>query len=157
MMKTTTATLSRQKQAITWAMLSKTFQDAIIITHELGLRYIWIDSLCIIQDDTSDWEEESKKMAAIYGNSKVTIAAVKSKDGDGGCFMEIDKFVFFTHPTSSMSIAIRKLINHDEYRVSGANMDKLPLFSRGWTYKKSYWTQECCIIHPWKSSSSVGH
>ena len=60
---TTTATLESRKKGIGYNQLSKTFQDAVVITHELGLRYIWIDSLCILQDDLSDWETESKNMA----------------------------------------------------------------------------------------------
>ena len=35
--------------------LTKTFRDAVHITQYLGFRYLWIDSLCIIQDDTADW------------------------------------------------------------------------------------------------------
>jgi Heterokaryon incompatibility protein (HET) len=44
---------------IEWSGLSKTFQDAILITQVLHIEYLWIDSLCIIQDDKSDWAAES--------------------------------------------------------------------------------------------------
>jgi hypothetical protein len=83
---TTQETPRSRLAAIPWKDLSRTFQDAIIITNNLGYRYIWIDSLCIIQNDHQDWELESKNMASIYQNSILTIAASKSKDGDGGCF-----------------------------------------------------------------------
>jgi hypothetical protein len=83
---TTTATLELRKKGIAWSELSKTFQDAVVITGKLGLRYIWIDSLCIIQDDLWDWEIESKKMADIYEASMLTIAAAKAQDGESGCF-----------------------------------------------------------------------
>jgi hypothetical protein len=53
--------------------------------HE-GLQYLWIDSLCIIQDSSSDWEGESVKMADIYGNSFLTITANLQADSNGGCF-----------------------------------------------------------------------
>jgi hypothetical protein len=50
-------------------MLCKTYKDAIALTHALGISFLWIDSLCIIQDDAADWEAESGNMASIYENS----------------------------------------------------------------------------------------
>ena len=83
---TTKATLGQRKLEVQWPRLSRTFQDAINITRALGIRYIWIDSLCIIQDDKEDWERESAKMAEIYSCSYLNLAATGSADGDGGCF-----------------------------------------------------------------------
>ena len=51
------------------------FQDAIVTTWKLGIQYLWIDSLCIIQDSKDDWEIESAKMGAVYRNAYVTIVA----------------------------------------------------------------------------------
>lgn len=45
---------------------------------KLGLQYIWIDSLCIVQDDKSDWSIEAAKMGEIYRNAHITIAAASS-------------------------------------------------------------------------------
>ena len=73
---TTTSTNDEQHcDKIDWELLPKTFQDAIIITHGLGLQYLWIDSLCIVQDSENDWREQSAIMKDIYGYSYVTIAA----------------------------------------------------------------------------------
>lgn len=58
------------------ASLAKNFQDAILVTRELGYRYVWIDSLCIIQDSAKDWEHECIRMEAVYANAAITIAAV---------------------------------------------------------------------------------
>ena len=52
---TTRSTFEDRTKGIAWDDLSKTFQDAICLTRTLGFRYIWIDSLCIIQDDARDW------------------------------------------------------------------------------------------------------
>lgn len=49
--KTEASSLQHKKAGIAWADLPKTFQDAIIVTSKLGFEYIWIDSLCIVQDD----------------------------------------------------------------------------------------------------------
>ncbi|PVH85646.1 heterokaryon incompatibility, partial [Cadophora sp. DSE1049] len=67
--------------------LSKTFKEAIHIATQLGLQYIWIDSLCIVQDDAEDWAREAVQMSDVYGNSFINIAAGDSEDGRGGCFL----------------------------------------------------------------------
>jgi Heterokaryon incompatibility protein (HET) len=66
--------------------LCKTHQDAILITRRLGFKYLWIDALCIVQDDYADWEDESSKMFSIYRDSVLTLAAASSSNGDGGIF-----------------------------------------------------------------------
>lgn len=66
--------------------LTKTFRDAMTTTRALGFRYIWIDSLCIIQDDPIDWEKEAVLMASVYGGSSLNLAAVDAPDGTFGCF-----------------------------------------------------------------------
>lgn len=66
--------------------MPKTFRDAIAISKELGIQYIWIDSLCIIQDSASDWAYEAARMASVYLGALVTIAAVWGSNGTCGCF-----------------------------------------------------------------------
>jgi len=62
-----------------------TFRDALLITRGLGFRYLWIDSLCIIQDTLgADWIKESPYMAHIYGNATITISADASSDSNTG-------------------------------------------------------------------------
>ncbi|KAH8710106.1 heterokaryon incompatibility protein-domain-containing protein, partial [Phaeosphaeriaceae sp. PMI808] len=81
---TETANLRERCTAICWASLPKTFQDAITITRKLGIRYLWIDSLCILQDDSADWDIELAKMGDIYKNSYLTIAVVSASDDQTG-------------------------------------------------------------------------
>lgn len=52
--------------------------DAILVTRELDLEWLWIDALCIIQDDKEDWETESSKMASAYGGAFLTIIPLRS-------------------------------------------------------------------------------
>lgn len=66
--------------------LPKTFQDAFYIAFKLNIRFIWIDSLCIIQDDEDDWLTQASKMGSIYEGASCNIAATWAPDGDGGCF-----------------------------------------------------------------------
>lgn len=74
-LKTTQANLQNHLQHIPWASIPKTFQDAITITRRIGLDYVWIDSLCIVQDDHQEWLKESKRMGSIYEQAETTIAA----------------------------------------------------------------------------------
>ena len=60
--------------------MPRTIQDAIRISRQLGILYLWVDALCIIQDSTEDWDAESGKMAAVYGNAYLTILAALSPD-----------------------------------------------------------------------------
>lgn len=89
LLETTPDNFGEFERSIPWDRTPTTFRDAIEFARGLGLRYIWIDSLCIIQHDTgnpSDWQKESSRMASIYENSYVTLAAVTSKDSTISCF-----------------------------------------------------------------------
>lgn len=72
--------------------LTQTHRDSLVITHRLGYHYIWIDSLCIIQDSIEDWRAESAKMASIYGNTVCNIAA-KGATSHAGCFVRRNPLV----------------------------------------------------------------
>jgi hypothetical protein len=82
----TTRTYKEFFQRIAIMSLPQTFQDAIQLTRRLGIRYLWIDSLCIIQDSREDWLEQSAVMGDIYQYSYLNIAATKSTDPYGGLF-----------------------------------------------------------------------
>ena len=72
-------------QDVPFGDLPQTFKDAVSITLRLGYNALWIDALCIIQDDKDDVAEEIPRMGTIYGNSTCTIAALSSRGSDGGC------------------------------------------------------------------------
>ena len=118
--KTTTANLAFRRVSLNPSTLPRTFYEAALITQALGMRYLWIDALCIIQDDTADWEKEAAGMAAVYQGSALTIAASAARDGSLGCFVEPDaqtgrfrdpddpakrdarRPAFLSHPTQSV-------------------------------------------------------
>lgn len=70
--------------------LPKTFRQAIQVCRWLDYRYIWIDSLCIIQDSAQDWQIESQTMKRVYGQGAITIAAANASDSTKGLFTERD-------------------------------------------------------------------
>ncbi|KAF7559100.1 hypothetical protein G7046_g5068 [Stylonectria norvegica] len=81
---TTNETLPDRMKDIPLDIMPRTFRDAVVMTRALGLRYLWIDSLCIIQGDPQDWEEQSAVMADIYANCYLNIATTRSANGSQG-------------------------------------------------------------------------
>jgi hypothetical protein len=86
--KTTTKTLESHLSGIQPESMPKTFQQAVEVTKKLGISYLWIDSLCIVQDDNQDWEWEASMMASVYENADITIAAAWGVDSRAGCFKD---------------------------------------------------------------------
>ncbi|GKU20777.1 unnamed protein product [Fusarium langsethiae] len=76
--KTLTGNLEDMKSGIALEKLPAAYVDAIALTRQLDVRYIWIDALCIIQDSHRDWERECSKMADTYANAYITIGAASS-------------------------------------------------------------------------------
>ena len=114
--------------------LPKTFQDAVTINRKLGIRHIWIDSLCIIQDDDEDWRMESSKMASIYQNGFLTIAASRASGDNDGCFsVGAEKYMsrqikFDDLNGSEYILHTRPVLPHDDNRS--------PLFHRAWFFQQ---------------------
>ena len=78
--------LQRYKEAILTDSLAQTFQDAIVLVRCLGYHYLWIDSLCIIQDDFQDWKAQAGSMADVYRGALMNIAATAAADNTQGLF-----------------------------------------------------------------------
>lgn len=70
--------------------LPTTFQHAVTITRLLGVRYLWIDSLCIIQDSIDDWRVQSAFMNVIYWCGFCNISATAARNGFEGLFFQRD-------------------------------------------------------------------
>ncbi|KAJ3531719.1 hypothetical protein NM208_g8757 [Fusarium decemcellulare] len=83
-LRTTLGTILQHQRGIPASSLPRTFQQAVRLCLEFGIRYLWIDSLCIIQDDPADWEAEADKMDRVYANAWLTVAASSSKGADSG-------------------------------------------------------------------------
>ena len=71
--------------------LPKTFRDAIKIARKFGVNYLWIDSLCILQDSADDWTREAAQMGDVYYYSLCNIAATGASDSGQGCFFDRDR------------------------------------------------------------------
>ncbi|KAI1199185.1 heterokaryon incompatibility protein-domain-containing protein [Nemania serpens] len=134
---TTKATLEDRMREIDANELPATFSDAIRMTRQFEIDYIWIDSLCIIQDDAADWERESAQMGSIYRNAYLTLAATKSSSSTGGLFAKTPDFeVSGTTPTGEdYFLVFREMIYH-ELSHSGSTASRFPLMTRAWVYQE---------------------
>ncbi|USP82144.1 HET-domain-containing protein [Curvularia clavata] len=98
--------------------LPKTFMDAVSVTRKLGVEYLWIDSLCIIQDSVEDWSEQAPQMASIYGNAYCTISADAAENTSDG-FVEgsrraghIPHVIEFTYQGQEFAVHVRARRHH---------------------------------------------
>ncbi|RSL45555.1 hypothetical protein CEP53_010727 [Fusarium sp. AF-6] len=113
------------------AALPKTFKDAVAITRKLGYKYIWIDSLCIIQHNVECWIKEGSQMCQIYENSLLTLAAASSSSGQGG--------LFYTSPKVKITGTIPE--SGQEYRLFARfnfnhRFFDYPLMNRAWVMQE---------------------
>ncbi|OAQ58510.2 heterokaryon incompatibility protein [Pochonia chlamydosporia 170] len=79
-LKTLKSNLQSYQQEIPWHKIPSTFQDTITVARRLDIPYVWIDSLCIVQDDQQDWLSQSKLMGSIYEHAHLTVAASHAED-----------------------------------------------------------------------------
>ncbi len=70
--------------------LPRLFRDAFEVAGRLGVRRVWIDRLCIVQDSAADWEAEAATMQTVYQHGFLNIAALGARDDRDGCFFERD-------------------------------------------------------------------
>jgi hypothetical protein len=141
------ATIEERKRNIPLDALSKTFKDAISIARNLNIPYVWIDSLCIIQDDPQDLGREISKMASIYSGAALVVAASSSVDGNGGCLFHRHKPLTIHGTDSSgdsFEIYGREIIDHSvwdwsshPYLLESAESGPLhPLTVRAWCFQE---------------------
>ncbi|KAK5717546.1 hypothetical protein LTR17_015989 [Elasticomyces elasticus] len=84
--QTVKVNLRERQRLLSYDDLPRTLQDAVTATVKLALRYLWIDSLCICQDDDDDWAKEASRMAYIYMGAHVTLAADASQRSTSGMY-----------------------------------------------------------------------
>lgn len=66
LIKTTSKTISNHSSEIVYTDLARTFQDAVTTAQEMDISYLWVDNLCIIQDQRDDWGRHAEQMDKIY-------------------------------------------------------------------------------------------
>ena len=144
--KTTFSNIAERKGGILVSSLPKTFQDVIIITRKLNVPYVWIDALCIIQDDEKDWARQAGQMSRIYQFSLFTVAATGAEDTSRGCFLdrvptsvEIGPVISLPYRTKEGVVSGRFMV-FEQHKTFAEEYDrfveKSPLLKRGWVFQE---------------------
>ena len=147
---TETNTIEQHLRGIERSSLPATINDAVDIVAALGIEYLWVDALCIIQDSEDDWKVESAKMGEIYQGGLLTIAASKSASSDDGCFntnRAHGRTVFSDYINvqgrlkdgSASNLYFERFINSVvELKTGrfGIDIQGSPLSQRAWTYQE---------------------
>ncbi|KAH8892614.1 HET-domain-containing protein [Thozetella sp. PMI_491] len=115
------------QEAIPVLSLPKNFVDAIYITRRLGFRYLWIDALCISQDNAAEWVEEAPKMSYYYGQAALMISATTPKDSDGGILHERHVPYSPAFGSGEKRYCLRQRLLRWDWDIN-----KSPLAGRGW-------------------------
>ncbi|KAK2755848.1 heterokaryon incompatibility protein [Colletotrichum kahawae] len=110
-----------QREGIDFDKLSNTFKDAMRMAIELGVHYIWIDSLCIIQNSKDDWAHESKTMGDVYRFAICNIAATGYQNGETGLFRERSKVPFSYYPLE-VNCTLR-VVNNNGFTIEQADVN----------------------------------
>ncbi|KAF5669453.1 het-domain-containing protein [Fusarium heterosporum] len=138
--KLTKDSLSSFLSDIPLQRLPQNFRDAATIALFLGCDYIWIDSLCIIQDSAEDWKHEAAAMGNVYRYSLCTIAALGAKDPYGGCFVN-RRALSFTPCQLFPDSATRTGVYAENWRSRAPDWNKgsgsETLLTRGWVVQES--------------------
>ena len=137
-LRTLQSNIEQMMEGIKWDILPLTFQDAICLTRKLGIRHIWIDALCIIQDDKVDWEREASTMGAVYSQAICTIVAHASSSCHDGIIKTRDPLIT-TPPTLRLSHRRRRSVSVTFYpKIPSLNTleGESPHAARGWTLQE---------------------
>ncbi|KAL0937531.1 uncharacterized protein CTRU02_207262 [Colletotrichum truncatum] len=125
----------------------KTVRDAMWISKAIGVRYIWIDALCIVQDDDVDWRAQAPWMGQFYGNAVVTIAATSSEHADMGMFKERVVERYELQPCKIFGQIPQRPLPHTHRHFTSA-----PINQRAWTMQELYLSRR--IIHMTDASAA---
>ncbi|KAF4977473.1 hypothetical protein FDECE_18351 [Fusarium decemcellulare] len=152
--KTTASNLDQMKDSLPWDGLPKTIQDAIEFTQKIGIRYLWVDSLCILQSEgpndeshNVDWSREASRFGQYYQNATLTIAATGAESSDQGLFLErcFHKFELRPCLLRSTSNAARILFVMPTIPEWIRDVSHSPLLERGWAIQERLLSKK--IVH----------
>lgn len=124
--------------------LPATFRDAVTTTRILGIPFLWIDSVCILQGDKDDWETEGSKMVDVYSNATLCVAAADANDDAEGFLRPRPKIpalpvdVVFTPPTPIETQFRTRIYTQLPLRRPGLHEQYPALHNRAWCLQERY-------------------
>lgn len=136
--------------------LERTLQDACRVSVGLGLDHIWIDAICIIQDDETDWLQEAAKMHVIYSLAQITIVGASGRDAQSGLFnsrsmdhtatptasgVQVCKITSTLSDGRRSNIHLCLNLHRARVRERGRLVERGPWNQRAWTFQEYVFSQ----------------
>lgn len=133
-------------EGIPFRDLPKSFQDAVLVVQHFQIKYLWIDSLCIIQDSVQDWEFQCPRMAGIYSKALFTIAAADARDDSEGF---LGSFEFSRRCDLGKKVSVRYVRNDDNLFLLDEFLfsdEHCRLSERGWALQEKLLSQRVLVF-----------
>ncbi|KAH7376679.1 heterokaryon incompatibility protein-domain-containing protein [Plectosphaerella cucumerina] len=151
---TTTAAVSRLSHHTPFSSLPKTIRDACHITCLIGLRHIWVDALCIVQDDDVEKAVEIADMGSVYWDAWLQIAAMRSRDADDGLLPPAGGSPPTPEEMDEHRLVMSACRSLKQRVWDGKLLERYPLLTRGWTFQERILARRCvhftCIDLVWE-------
>ena len=138
-LKTLQSNIDQFKRQICFDSLPLTLQHAVMLTRRLCLRYLWIDALCIIQDDRNDWRREAAKMCDVYSNAAITVVACRSDGSSGGIFgpQKYSECIWVPYKETYVNVSNDYGRDHEYNILLHERSDLDPVHTRAWTLQEA--------------------
>ncbi|KAL8727595.1 MAG: hypothetical protein Q9166_005945 [cf. Caloplaca sp. 2 TL-2023] len=144
--RTLSTNLQSMMKGIPVYSLPQNFRDAVVTVRALGLRYLWIDALCIIQDSKRDWDIEAARMNDVYGSAYLTLIATSAKSSIDGFLarsqwpwsvvdVHFNEQASLNRPKKIHNVYLRYQPDFSNYSRTDA-VDRSTWNTRGWTYQE---------------------
>ncbi|KAK5659590.1 hypothetical protein OQA88_792 [Cercophora sp. LCS_1] len=151
--KTFKTNLQTRRTQIQYNDMPKTFREAVDICIKLNIASLWIDSICIVQDDTTDWQTEASRMGSYYASAYITIAAhpterLSTATGqrevdtavDNGCHLiranHFSATISGEDSITPVTVFAHKTYNHRQFTQRSLGDGRSAYFKRGWCFQE---------------------
>lgn len=138
-LRTTPENVDSHRKRIVWNDLPTLFQNVVSLCRVLGVCYVWIDALCIIQGDLADWIKEGSRMASYFGNSVLTIAADAAANALHTLFPKAPVPPYVITGPGAVKVKVSRIplhFNMESLRLHQTQPLCTPLASRAWAFQE---------------------
>lgn len=156
--KTKSTSIKERMSGFLLSDLPRAVQDAVIVMRSLSIDYLWVDSICVLQDDRADWERESAEIGRIYGSAYVTLCSLTPSCRIGFLYQEQPKVVMPFQSTLRRHIAGNFIVEYDSCTMMGLGREGwiqgVPdnrWFSRGWAFQEKMMSTRALLL--WHSGA----
>lgn len=134
-LKLTAKNVASMRAGLPITQLPKTFRDAVKVSLNIGIQYLWIDALCILQDNLKDWHSAAASMADIYAGAVLTLAATWSNDSECGLFSRMQDH-YRSIPLQEPGLFARYALPDFPRTAGSPAFECWPLLTRAWVFQE---------------------